>query len=161
MKMIHSNLYNIYADCFSGVPRISPVLGRTVSGSTFRWHLSHLILDLFSLLWLAGRRDPEEDDWDVVETSIRKPSFPGPDWYAGHPRNNRLIYIPYIYIHVCVCVCVCVCVLCVACCACFQNKIIAVPLMKCSVLLDTRALGGPWLPLVRVSLSGLVSLYMF
>ena len=25
-----------YADGFSGVPRISPVLGRTVSGSTFR-----------------------------------------------------------------------------------------------------------------------------
>ena len=28
-----------WADGFSGVPRISPVLGRTVSGSTFRWHL--------------------------------------------------------------------------------------------------------------------------
>ena len=29
---------------------ISPVLGRTVSGSTFRWHLSHILLDLFLLL---------------------------------------------------------------------------------------------------------------
>ena len=41
---------------WAGVPRISPVLGRTVSGSTFGWHLSHLLLDL------ARRRDPEEDD---------------------------------------------------------------------------------------------------
>ena len=32
-----------YADGFSDVPRISPV-----SGSMFRWHLSHLLLDLFS-----------------------------------------------------------------------------------------------------------------
>ena len=40
----------IWADGFSGVPRISPVLGRTVSGSTFRLHLSHLFLDLFLLL---------------------------------------------------------------------------------------------------------------
>ena len=38
-----------WADGFSGVPRISRVLGRTVSGSTFRWHLSHLFLDLFLL----------------------------------------------------------------------------------------------------------------
>ena len=35
----------------------------------------------------------EEDDWDVIETLIRKPSFPGPDWYAGHARNHRHIYI--------------------------------------------------------------------
>ena len=43
-----------YADGFSGVLHISPVLGRTVSGSTFRWHLSHLLLDLFSLLVKVG-----------------------------------------------------------------------------------------------------------
>ena len=46
-----------YADDFSGVPRISPVLGGTVSGSTFRWHLSHLFLDL-----LAAGTDLEKDD---------------------------------------------------------------------------------------------------
>ena len=40
----------IWADDFSDDPRISPVQGRTVSGSTFRWHLSHLYLDLFLLL---------------------------------------------------------------------------------------------------------------
>ena len=39
-----------YTDGFSGVPRTSLALGGTVSGSTFRWHLSHLLLDLFSLL---------------------------------------------------------------------------------------------------------------
>ena len=65
----------IYADGFSGVPRISPVLG---------------------LLRLVARRDPEEDDWDAIETSIRKPSFPGPDWYAGHPKNHRLYIHEYI-----------------------------------------------------------------
>ena len=37
----------IYADGFLSAPRISPVLGRTVSGSTFRWHLSHLFLDIY------------------------------------------------------------------------------------------------------------------
>ena len=37
----------IYISGFSGVPRISPVLRMTVSGSTFR---------------LAARRDPEGDD---------------------------------------------------------------------------------------------------
>ena len=42
-----------WADGFSGIPRISPVLGRTVSGSTFRLHLSHLFLDLYLLLQLA------------------------------------------------------------------------------------------------------------
>ena len=53
----------IWADGFSGVPRISPVPRRTVSGSTFRWHLSHLFLDLFLLLLrLAARRDLEKDD---------------------------------------------------------------------------------------------------
>ena len=39
-----------WADGFSDVPRNSSVLGRTISGSTFRWHLSHLFLDLFLLL---------------------------------------------------------------------------------------------------------------
>ena len=29
---------------------------------------------------------------DAIETSIRKPSFPGPDKYAGYPRNHRHIY---------------------------------------------------------------------
>ena len=43
-----------WADGFLGVPRVSPVLGRTVSGSTFRWHLSHLFLDLFLLLVDVG-----------------------------------------------------------------------------------------------------------
>ena len=33
-----------YADGFSGAPLISLVLGRTDSGSTFRWHFSHLLL---------------------------------------------------------------------------------------------------------------------
>ena len=51
----------IWADGFSGVPRISPVLGGTVSGSTFRWHLSHLFLDPFLLLVEAGT-DLEKDD---------------------------------------------------------------------------------------------------
>ena len=51
-----------WADGFSSVLRISPVLGRTVSG----WHLSHLSLDLFLLLLfllqLAAGRDLEKDD---------------------------------------------------------------------------------------------------
>ena len=42
------NMLNIYG--FTGVPRISPILGRTVSGSKFQWHLSHFLLDLFPLL---------------------------------------------------------------------------------------------------------------
>ena len=50
---VHIYIY-IWADGFSGVPRISPVLGRTVSGSTFRWHLSHLFLDVFLLLVEVG-----------------------------------------------------------------------------------------------------------
>ena len=50
-----------WADGFSGVPRISSVLGWTISGSTFRWHLSHLFIDLF-LLQLAAGTDLEKDD---------------------------------------------------------------------------------------------------
>ena len=45
----------IWADGFSGVLRFSPVLGRKVSGSTFRWHLSHPFLDLFLLLVEVGK----------------------------------------------------------------------------------------------------------
>ena len=72
---------------WESVPRISPVLGRTVSGSTFRWHLSHLILDLFMLL---------------VETSIRKPSFPRTGLIRGTPENPSVhTYTAYG----CVCVC--------------------------------------------------------
>ena len=53
-----SFLIYIWANGFSGVLHISPVLGRTVSGSTFRWYLSHLLLYIFLLiLRLAARRD--------------------------------------------------------------------------------------------------------
>ena len=64
VKHIYIYIY-IWADGFSGVPRISPVLGRTVSGSTF------LFLDLFLLLVevagskvlrLAAGRNLEKDD---------------------------------------------------------------------------------------------------
>ena len=60
-----------WADSFLGVPRISPVLGRTVSGSTFRWHLSHLFLYMFLLLVLPRT-------WLIM---------------GKHPKNHRPIYI--------------------------------------------------------------------
>ena len=64
---VHTYVFAVvkWADGFSGVPRISPVLGRTVSGSTF------LFLDLFLLLVevagskvlrLAAGRNLEKDD---------------------------------------------------------------------------------------------------
>ena len=46
------------------------------------------------VLQLAAGTDLEKDDWDAIETSIRKPSFPGPDWYAGHPKTHRPILQP-------------------------------------------------------------------
>ena len=39
----------------------------------------------------SSRNRSRKNDWDAIETLTWKPSFPGPDWYAGHPKNHRYV----------------------------------------------------------------------